>query len=58
MNIDAIFVDENKDIIDLEKNNGEVISDFLDYYNKTWSEAYYVNIKDKINVFRKNKVSV
>ena len=54
MKIDGIFTNENNDIFDLEKNNGEVIISYCDLYTKNWGENYYKNVKEKIKIFNGN----
>ncbi len=51
MKICGIFTNENNDIFDLKKNNGQVISSYCDSYSKNWGENYYKNVKEKIIIF-------
>ncbi|MEB3012033.1 hypothetical protein VJI77_03370 [Parvimonas sp. D2] len=52
--IKGIFTDEDNNIFDLKKNNGDIINDYCNSYNKHWEEIYYKNVKEKINIFLKN----
>lgn len=53
MNVKNIFVDENYDVFDLEKDDGTVISEYKDgCYSRNWSDDYYANIKAKILVYK------
>ena len=53
MNIDGIFVDNNNNIYDLEKGNGEIICDYCEKYERSWSSNYYKNVKEKIDTYKK-----
>lgn len=50
LGIDTIFV-KNNEVLDLEKNDGAVISKYKEIYEREWSDAYYENLKSKINQF-------
>lgn len=50
--IKGIFVDDNYEIYDLERN-GSVITDYDEQYTWWWSDLYYCNLKNKIDEFMK-----
>lgn len=55
MKIDTIFVDNNNNIFDLDKNNKTIISKYYEQYSKKWELNYYENLKVKIDEFIKTK---
>lgn len=59
LKIDNIFVNEDNEIYDLEKNDETIISNYSKGYNKKWSEQYYINLKKKILKFtEKNNIKL
>ncbi len=58
MGIVGAFVNENAEVYDLEKSNGEVLKNLKEKYSKprenkyleSWSSAYYNNVKAKIDL--------
>lgn len=56
MHIDGIFVDKNDNVFDLEKNNETIILDYCKQYDRSWSNTYYNNVKEKIKEFREKNI--
>lgn len=52
--IKDVFVNNNYEIYDLEKNDGSIITEYSDEYIWGWSNSYYDNLKKKIDVFMNN----
>lgn len=46
-----IFTDDNYNVLDIEKNDGSIISDYMTVYKKEWSNDYYNFAKKKIDAF-------
>ena len=46
--VDGIFVDNNNCVYDLEKNDGSIITNHKETYEKKWSDNYYKNVKEKV----------
>lgn len=55
LDIKGIFVTDNYDVLDLEKNDGSIIEEHKDNYSKKWTDSYYQTVKKKIEDFNKNK---
>lgn len=51
LEVGGIFVDENYNIYDLEKNDNTTIINYKDYYKWEWTDSYYNNIKAKISKY-------
>lgn len=49
--IKGIFVDDNYDVYDIERGQGEVILGYLSEYNWTWSDKYYGNLKKYVDQY-------
>lgn len=49
--IEGIFVNEDYEVYDLEKDDGSIIKEYCDKYEKEWTPAYYNNLKKKIDEF-------
>lgn len=43
-------------VLDLEKDDGTYIESYSDFYSKKWTENYYKNIKDKIDIWNDNQL--
>lgn len=60
LGIEGIFVVcENKEwkVYDLEYNDGTIIENYCDSYSKKWSNRYYINVKAKIEEYKKQLVN-
>ena len=55
LDIKGVFVTDNYDVLDLEKNDGSIIEEHKDNYSKKWTDSYYQTVKKKIEDFNKNK---
>lgn len=55
--IKDIFVNDNYEIYDLEKDDGSIITDYRDKYSRTWNDSYYDNLKKKIDGFYEKKIN-
>ena len=55
LEVGGIFMDENYNIYDLEKNDNSIITDYKDDYKWEWTNSYYGNIKSKISEYYKKK---
>lgn len=55
LNVKGIFTNENYEVYNLEKNDGSIITDYLPSYSYEWTDTYYNNIKQKIEIYNKNK---
>lgn len=51
--IKGIFVNDDYDVYDLEKGEGNIIEKYRDSYGWKWSDAYYENLKKCIDQFMK-----
>lgn len=49
--IKGIFVDENYEVYDIEKGNGEHLTDYCEKYSWYWSDVYYDNLKKLIDKY-------
>ena len=47
----VVLIDGKYEVIDLEKNDGSIITNYADSYTREWSPQYYENIKSKIEQF-------
>lgn len=48
----GIFTTNNYEVIDIEKNNGAIITEYSVEYPWSWSNRYYVGLKEKIQMFK------
>ncbi len=51
LKVGGIFVDENYNIYDLEKNDNTIIINYKEDYKREWTDSYYSNIKAKISKY-------
>lgn len=51
LKVGGIFVDENYNIYDLEKNDNTIIINYQEDYKREWTDSYYSNIKAKISKY-------
>ena len=49
--VKGIFTNNNYEVYDLEKGNESIIIDYNKKYSYCWSDAYYDNLKNKIDEF-------
>lgn len=54
MGIQGIFVNEDNEVYDLEYSDDRVIHEYCETYSEKWSDNYYNNIKQKIELYEKN----
>lgn len=47
----GVFVNENFEVYDIEKGNGEIISNYGESYSRQWSNRYYDNLRILIDKF-------
>lgn len=53
LGIKGIFTDESYNVYDLEYVDNRILREYknLHEYNRAWSNAYYNNLKSKINIY-------
>lgn len=51
LGIENIFVNENYEVYDLEKNDDSILTTYRDEYTWEWSNSYYDNLRKKIDEF-------
>lgn len=54
--VKGIFVNDNYEVFDLEKDDGSVISKYNDLYDWEWSDEYYTSLKKKIEEYKKSSI--
>lgn len=47
----GVFVNENFEVYDIEKGNGEIISNYDESYDRQWGNRYYDNLRILIDKF-------
>ncbi|MDD6489947.1 MAG: hypothetical protein PUG48_09065 [Clostridia bacterium] len=55
LGIYGIFVNENYEVFDLEKDDGSTIHEYCKQYNWAWSEQYYEHLKAKIEEYERKQ---
>lgn len=49
--IEGVFVNENFEVYDIEKGNGEIISNYAESYSRQWSNRYYDNLRKLVDKY-------
>jgi hypothetical protein len=49
--VQGIFVNDQYEVIDIEKGNGEIINDYEKEYEWKWSDVYYDNLKKMVDKY-------
>ncbi len=53
LNIKGIFTNEHYDVYDIEKGDYSIIREYLPKFSWSWSDDYYINIKQMIDKYLK-----
>lgn len=53
LKVDGIFVNDKYEVFDLEYSNGTTIKEYQPVYDKKWTDAYYGNVKKKIESYER-----
>ena len=51
LKIRGIFTNEDYEVLDIEKGDGSIITDYLNSYPRKWSDNYYSSLKKRIELF-------